>query len=324
MQIKLKWVNKNDNAAVVEVFRSTATINTASPGAPLVTLPGTANTYIDTTVVYGTQYYYAVAISKAGKKLFTPVKTFTNIAQRGHGSNQLLYGDDRLGYFGMIGPDDFIEPAKALGQTAAFAAAFRTNWHKYVRKGKIIFLADRPMIGASGNVMYAQNIRRKYGLCSGLTWNFANTQMDVSKTHIIEKDGYSYHFRALRCLPDDWNGSAITAPMIADPTTEFNELMSTVIVGNYLPNKIGIVRGNQTRVVDMSSIACAEMQGTTHLDRLFYPTGNIPTATWTGPAPYINVKDAFLNHALRADNTNLISSAPADASRIWPAFELIE
>lgn len=325
MQIKLKWVNKNDNAAVVEVFRSTAAIDTANPGTPLVTLPGTVSTYTDTTALLGVQYYYAVAVSKNAKKIFTPVKTFTNVARRGHGSNQLLYGDDRLGYFGKIGPDDFIDPARCVGYGPTYSAAFRTDWHKFIRKGKIIFLADRPMIGPDANTaVWGQDLRRSKGLVSGLTWNFSNPQYDAAKTWIVPKDSDNYHFRALRCLPDDWDGTAPTAEMVADPTTEFNELMTTVIVGSYIPSKIGCLRGNQTRTVDMSSIICAEMQGGKHLVRAMVPQGSSPTTSWTGARPYLSTKDSFLLHRLDTESTSRVSYAPWDFPRVWPAFELIE
>jgi hypothetical protein len=326
MLIKLKWLNNNDASAVVQVFRSTAVIDTANPGAPLVTLPGNATSYDDTAVVAGTKYYYACSVSKGVKKLWTPVKTFVNESRRGPGSSRIIYGDERLGYMGKVDQTDFLDVCKVLGLSAALSGVYRFTWHKFIRKGKVIYIADRPMNESSTNRVHAAGIRKNTGLISGMTWNFDNSAWpDAKKTAIAQKDGDSFHFRALRSLPENWDGSAITAAMIADPTTEFNELIPPLLTGEfYFPNRIGSVRLASTPLFLMGGIACAERQGTNLLARAMQnpATG---TTWWSTGSTLQRTKDAFLAHALLPDTANDTNGYRADISTaIWPAFELID
>lgn len=325
MLIKLKWNNTNDNTAVVQVFRSTAAIDTANPGTPIATLPGDATSYSDFDAVMGTTYYYAVAVTKGAKRVFTPVKTFTNDSQRGPGSARILYGDERLGYMGKLAPTDFIDIGKYLDLTLAVAANFRVTWHKFIRKGKIIYVAEKPLLLDSINHgPWSQALRKSVGLVSGLQWNFDNSAWpDAAKTSIAQFNGSQLHFRVLRGLPDNWDGSAPTAAMVMDPTTEFNELIAPLMDNEfYSPNKIGCVRQGTVLAPVMGSIACAEKIGTTQLVRnMQSPVSS--SAFWTKQSTFNRTSTSWYSYTLRDD---AVTEPGWDArlwDAVWPAFELI-
>jgi hypothetical protein len=329
MLIKLKWLNNNDASAVVQVFRSTVVIDTANPGAPIATLPGNAITYDDNTAVVGTKYYYAVSVSKGTKKLWTPVKTFINEYRRGPGSSRLLYGDERLGYMGKLTVDDFLDVCKVLGLAADLSVAYRSLvWHKFIRKGKIVYVADRPLGDNTSSAfrVWAHGVRRDTGVISGLTWNFNNSAWpDAAKTAIAEKNGDRFHFRVLRSLPDDWDGSPATAAMVQNPETEFNELIAPLMAGEvYLPNRIGCVRGGAQGPVTMSGILCAEVQGGNYLTRGMQPLGSTQSSFWTNVGTLGRNKDQFFTYFFRAPTATSPANDPRTWDLIWPAFELID
>lgn len=328
MQIKLKWVNNNDASAVVEVFRGTAPINTANPGAALVTLPGNTTTYTDATVLVGVTYYYAVAVSRNGKKIFTPVKTFLNEFRRGPGGSRILFGDERLGYMGAVSQDDFIEIGRVLGLTSTVSPIYRMTWHKFIRKGKIIYLGEKPLNTASSSEKVSGfALRTNPGLVSGLAWNFDNAAWpDAAKTKIVEKNGDRFHFRAPRSLPDDWDGSAPTDALIANPETEFNELIPTLFQGEFpLPNKLGCVRkGTPNTAVTMAQIICAEQSGGQSLIRTLNKTAPNNTSFWPHCGSYARTKEDFLAFTLRSHTGVEPTWATTNWFTVWPMLELID
>lgn len=330
MQIKLKWVNNNDVSAVVEVFRDTAPINTASPGAALATLPGNATTYTDAAVLAGVTYYYAVAVSRNGKKVFTPVKTFTNELRRGPGGSRILFGDDRLGYMGKVSQLDFIEIGRVMNLTTDQTANYQFTWHKFIRKGKILFLPERPVCHTTNSYkVYGSAVRENMGLVSGLTWNFNNsTWSDANKTRIVERLGDRFHFRAPRGLPDDWDGTAPTAGMVANPETEFNELIQTLLLNEvYFPSKIGCVRAGVTNVAGhMAPIVCAERVGTAGLIRRMNVAPVTGTALWAHAGTVNRTKDDFLSYTTKAAATGADPTTYNAVSwdAVWPVLELVE
>jgi hypothetical protein len=326
MLIKLKWNNSNDLTAAVQVFRATAVIDTANPGVPIATLPGNATSYDDAAVVAGTTYYYAVAVSKGAKRIFTPVKTFVNEANPGPGCAPHMFGDERLGYMGKLAPTDFIDVVKYLGLPALTANVFRVSWHKFIRKGKILYIAEMPLNYDSGyRGPWSQNLRKSVGLVSGIQWGFDNSaQADAAKTSIANFGGSTFHFRALRGLPDNWDGTAPTAGLIADPTTEFNELIPPLLANEfYFPNKIGCVRQGTLLRISSGNIACAEKFGTKQLVRMMQPQANTNAAFWNYAATLDRSKASFLAYLLRDDATGEPAYDARTWDAIWPVFELI-
>jgi hypothetical protein len=262
------------------------------------------------------------------KKLWTPVKTFVNEARRGPGSNRILVGDERLGYFGKLTVDEFLDVSKVLALPGNVAAACRNLiWHKFIRKGKIIFVSDRPLMteGLADRV-WTQQVRRNLGFVSGMTWNFDTTAWaETKKTAIAEKNGDRFHFRALRGLPDDWNGSAPTAAMIENPETEFHELLQPLMSGEaYFPNKIGCLRTGAHSKTYLPPVECAERIGTGHLVRLMQPT-SLPNPNWVASLnTYNRTKESFCAFITRAESLSEPSYECRTWDVTWPAFELID
>lgn len=329
MLIKLKWNNSNDATAAVQVFRSTTPIDTANPGTPLTTLPGNATSYDDSDVLASVTYYYAVAVTKGAKRIFTPVKTFINEAKRGPGGARILYGDERLGYMGKVSPVDFIDIVKYLNLGSALANVYRVNWHKFIRKGKIIFIAEKALNDNSviANRVWAQNIRRNVGLVSGMQWGFDNSAWaDARKTSIATFGGNTFHFRALRSLPDNWDGTAPTQALVNDPTTEFNELVPTLMANEfYFPNKIGCVRQGTVLPPSMPPVMCAEKVGGKSLIRVMQPLPVNIAAWWNAQATSDRTKTSFLNYILRDDAPATPEPywQPNTWDCIWPVFEMV-
>lgn len=69
--VKLDWTDNNTDESGHEVYRSTSTINTNSPGSPLATLGANVITYNDTTANEGITYFYRVAATRLSEKAFS-------------------------------------------------------------------------------------------------------------------------------------------------------------------------------------------------------------------------------------------------------------
>lgn len=145
---KLSWVNNNAQPTNVEIYRSLSKLDTANLTNPLVTLTNGETTWEDTGVLYGVTYNYVIQmVSKDGTQK-APTRNIVMQAGlgRGIGPNILQQGDERLGYFGAIAVADFIPTATLAASQAgsgglSFAAAI-TQWHKFVRRGKILYVPN--------------------------------------------------------------------------------------------------------------------------------------------------------------------------------------
>ncbi|MDB9372395.1 hypothetical protein [Nodularia sphaerocarpa] len=69
--VKLDWSDTNTQETGHEIYRSTSSINTSSPGTPLASLGANVITYNDTTAVEGTTYFYRVAATRLSEKAFS-------------------------------------------------------------------------------------------------------------------------------------------------------------------------------------------------------------------------------------------------------------
>src|SRR5690606_12674992 len=97
-----------------------------------------------------------VAVSKGLKKVFTKVQVIDNVGKRGPGPNEIIYGDERLGFFGILSSLEFLNVVKFLEISNATIVNELSNiaWFKFIRKGKIYYVSDRPLIssGLSGQL----------------------------------------------------------------------------------------------------------------------------------------------------------------------------
>ncbi|AGX01805.1 putative virion structural protein [Erwinia phage PhiEaH1] len=143
---KLSWVNNNALATNVEIYRSLTPLDTANLSNPLITLTNGETAWEDTGVVYGATYNYVIQMVTKDGSQKAPTRNIvmqTGLG-RGLGPNLLQQGDERLGYFGSIAATDFI-PAATLQASQAgsgLSVSGTATWHKFVRRGKILYVPN--------------------------------------------------------------------------------------------------------------------------------------------------------------------------------------
>jgi hypothetical protein len=145
MSFTLRWSNPNTIATVVNIYRDTKDISVAALPAPLATLSNNETSYRDNTVVAGQTYYYLMTVTANGKTVATASQKYTVAVRRGIGPNTLLSGDDRLGYYGPVPPEEqWFGSQLPAGFLAAFPTAYaasdRVPLLKFTRNGKIFYL----------------------------------------------------------------------------------------------------------------------------------------------------------------------------------------
>lgn len=156
MDITLSWSNYNAGAEDgVRVYRDTSPILDGALPAPLTTLATGANSYVDSTVVRGTQYYYRFGIFKGSDEVLTKNKAIVAVAaaDTGPGPQSIAIGDWDLGIFGLTKATDFTTYANLasnLGITTGATMAER-DWLKMAYKGKVLFIARN---GARSTIPY--------------------------------------------------------------------------------------------------------------------------------------------------------------------------
>lgn len=146
MTVRLSWGNNNPTADSVKIYRATAPFADSALPAELATLAGNASTYDDTTAPNNTVVYYRAKITKGGDEHISPLMIMGHFPNTGPGPQTLLRGNWELGYFGRVPVANLWTVAQfrtAVGATALGAGAAEsqlTFWHKFIRKGKILFV----------------------------------------------------------------------------------------------------------------------------------------------------------------------------------------
>lgn len=146
MSIRLTW--SNVNAAIadgVRIYRSTSPINPNNLPTPLTTVAGSALQYDDTTAANGVFYYYRLGFFKGSDELLSDEYYYGHFPDTGPGSQKLLRGDWKRGYFGRVSIANFITAADlstAVGYTTGSVNtdANLSHWLKFVFNGKILFI----------------------------------------------------------------------------------------------------------------------------------------------------------------------------------------
>lgn len=147
MAVTLNWGAANAALAEsINIYRSTTPIDVANPPAALANIAGNLSSYQDTTAVRNTLYYYMVGHVRLGQELMSPVLTYGHYPDSGPGPQSLIRGDWTLGYFGTCTPAQMFTPTTLNAQvpipgTLASDASI-TAWHKFIRKGKILFIPN--------------------------------------------------------------------------------------------------------------------------------------------------------------------------------------
>jgi hypothetical protein len=147
MSITVTWGSANAALATsINVYRATTPLDVNNLPAALATIAGSATSYSDTTAVRNTLYYYAVGHVRSGNELLSPVLMMGHYPDTGPGPQTLLRGDWNLGYFGTVPSVNMLVPSTLHAQvplpTALVSDATITTWHKFIRKGKVIFIPN--------------------------------------------------------------------------------------------------------------------------------------------------------------------------------------
>ena len=158
MSITLNW---NLPAGItldnVVIYRDTAPLNKNNLPAPLATLAGDVATYVDDALVSNNVYHYIVSFVKGADVSYSTDYEMGYFADLGPGPQKLTMGNWTYGYFGEIAAADFITAADLKTQVGAssLSGAEPVVWHKFIYKGKILFVPDRYLANSSWNALYA-------------------------------------------------------------------------------------------------------------------------------------------------------------------------
>lgn len=148
MPIKLDWYNGTTDIEKQNIYRSDTPINEAVLPVPIGEVPNNVYTYTDDTVTQGKMYYYAIGSVKNGDVSLSRRLPIAYIVDTGPGPATIIRGDWEYGYFGTFPLATLVDSdtLKAiLGFTGA-TTGIATIWHKFVIKGKIMFIPNANML----------------------------------------------------------------------------------------------------------------------------------------------------------------------------------
>ncbi|ANZ50340.1 putative virion structural protein [Erwinia phage vB_EamM_Phobos] len=145
MAFTLRWKNENPAGSVVKIYRGTAALNPASLPAPSATLSNGEESWVDTTVLLNTGYYYLLTVTVGERTVAGPQKFITIKNRRGVGKVDLInWGESDM--LANLGDMDFAErftynafPAgfRALTGLSGDAAQSLT---KYLHQGRVLYM----------------------------------------------------------------------------------------------------------------------------------------------------------------------------------------
>lgn len=315
MNLTLTWRNFNISPVSMAIYRGDAPLNAASLPAPLVTLTAGEETWVDTTVVRGQLYYYMFVTTGATDKVPTRNYPILAVPRRGHGPNDLIYGDYELGYFGSMPSSEFVASVdilRAIGYDGAAAGAAVNStaatpvWHKFAFKGKILLIPEKAIVTTGMTWMTLAQRGAVYGTGTALpdlTTPKHNTVQNASITVNTDR----YLIRLPRGAETDLNAFYTgTGGAITTGNAEFDAvvapLLQQVNANQKLPN-VGVYTGSQFNMSGLSrGILCQEVAtSTTVLER--------------GSTNTVNPLSVSLS---------TVTTAPTSSSCFLPILELVE
>lgn len=205
MTIQLQMQNTNTEAVNVNIYRSNTPIDRTNLGTPIGTLTQVTDSTLvfnDTTAVQDLFYYYVFETIGSKDRQISRNIYLQATRTRGEGPNILQLGDDNLGYFGSILLDTLIGAQSLVNLIlpsvpGALAVGYATNWHKFSRKGKVLYVPNgvlgqnvsRTQLANAGAVdgtlvynyngnAYKVRLMTGYGDVPGSTPPFSATRLD--------------------------------------------------------------------------------------------------------------------------------------------------
>lgn len=222
MYIKLKWTNLNTGSFTTKIYRGTSPIDRANLGTPIATLTAGESEYQDDNVVRGTTYYYVFETTNAGDRSVSINYAFKAVPRRGAGPNDITVGDYEYGYFGSLLSADFIgttDLASRVGLTGGVVVTASPLWHKYARKGKVLYVPNRGLISSM-----AWNSLYNAGIVYGVDANNKGAQFvpspGVNQLRKITIGSDQYIVRLMTGYSDN-PADTPSAATVSEPTDEF-------------------------------------------------------------------------------------------------------
>lgn len=140
MSIRINWVNPNVDFDEVRIYRTTVPLDYGNiPTSPLITLT-TGETYLDTSALAETYYYYTIAVVTNGEVVLNPSTLAYQLLNSGPGPQTLQCGDWLHGYFGVVPPAELASAAELAKLAQASPQTRVFTWCKFIVKGKILFV----------------------------------------------------------------------------------------------------------------------------------------------------------------------------------------
>lgn len=182
MSITINWTDLNLTVTKFRVYRQTTPILPGALPAVLAEVAAGTYTYIDTTAVRNTLYYYVVSTVVGTEETLSANMPLAYMPYTGPGPQKLLRGDWSYGTFGRMNPEDLfgaLELISLCGLPAAMYTAgagwLFTCWTKIVANGKILYIPDLAVGYNYGSlslgVLYGLGL--VYGTDASSTWNAA-------------------------------------------------------------------------------------------------------------------------------------------------------
>lgn len=338
MSLKLQWNNKNVVPTHVLIYRGDAALDSSSLPLPLVTLTNGETEWVDATAQFGKTYFYILGTKTDTDLVLTPNQKITVADNRGAGPSALLVGDDNLGYYGTVSSADFFNSghliAVAKKLTGIPTALVQPMWHKFVRKGKIIYLPDASFGMATWNNLYAAGL--VYGVDGPLGQGAVQGgTVPVNQLCVMTLNGENYKPRLMRGWSDGVLNNQIVpeAPGYHDtaPNTENNEWNDLVYPLFFLVPLLQ--RMENVGVASWDTIVGAPTTNTTSFASMYaaQDTGRclcqergisdnplnrgVRSVVWgqTSPVPHT-----------RNDLSIFATNALNDTRRWWPVIELVD
>lgn len=142
MSIRINWVKPNTPFDNVRLYRTDKPVDYSNiPVTPLVTLT-TETTYLDTTAIAETYYYYTVATVYKGEMVLSPSTLAYQLINSGPGPQTLQCGDFKLGFFGYVSMAELFSAVELVALVPGANSANAFTWCKYIFEGKILFVPN--------------------------------------------------------------------------------------------------------------------------------------------------------------------------------------
>jgi hypothetical protein len=226
MSVTLTWGSANAALAdSINIYRATTPIDVNNLPVALATgVAGSATSYIDTTAVRNTTYYYVVGHVRGGNELLSQVLIMGHYPDTGPGPQTLLRGDWNLGYFGLIPTTNLFLPSQLHAQVpipgALQADGNVTGYHKFIRKGKILFIPNNIFTTLltfgtiyNNGLLFGTNDNGSFPFTPSAA-NFSSYSAPVNQYKVATQGAYQFIVRTLRASDKPTNVYATAADII--------------------------------------------------------------------------------------------------------------